>query len=235
MLQSDGFNGKRRERWLQVVTQRWVFESHFIAACTGTMYLTCSWRKITANKDDDEGEMPSEVLGWDAVSGGCLRQIYGVVSTPTCCYPLLTWLTFRLLGEWFSSLYCWWDIFTSALVDGSSLRLSLTPLQLWLFCQYPPRYLLASNAEHSIVLGVTMEHLTLHVSDMGHTHCQTSLLMLWMPMWLPIRHVGDYWSSCCTSFACSLLVSWNHCQSHSCEVCRLRSSAFCQLMSLDPV
>ena len=46
MLQSDGFNGeggKGNYGWLQ---RDVVFESRFVAACTGMMYLCCKSRRI---------------------------------------------------------------------------------------------------------------------------------------------------------------------------------------------
>ena len=67
------------------------------------------------NNDDDEMRCRARYLRWDAVSGGHPCQIYGVVGTPTSCYPLLTWLMSCLLR---------WLIGGSFLWHGGSIILS---------------------------------------------------------------------------------------------------------------
>ena len=52
-----GKGGKGDYGWLQGDV---VFESHFVATCTGMMYLFVDLCRQIRINDDDEGEMPCE-------------------------------------------------------------------------------------------------------------------------------------------------------------------------------
>ena len=128
------FYGKRRERWLWVVTQSRCIESHFSVTCywyDELEYLAehvvtkCRKRMMMMRWDAKWG-----YLWWDAVSGGHPHWIYRVVGTPTHCYPPLTWLNDKLtvtVGVFTCFSSRWW-------FQSSSLLITALFLFFWGSC-----------------------------------------------------------------------------------------------------